>query len=275
MPQILTPPDYADKLEGPLVFLAGPIRGARDWQSWAIEILTKTDPLLNIASPRRPGGNKKFVNNDGEEQTTWEHYHMERTLPDGVILFFLAKETTHYCDGAYAQTSRFELAWKFCEHRFLGTQIVIGIEPGFSNRHYIRETISEHAPHIPIRETLAATCAETIRLVLDRRKNGIKVELRIGITTCHPSETKRYLFSKQTSLKNIPPDGSPVNLISEAWSPNSSIWKTYFDPLAGQHVVILDDLSLLLNDSTDISLFSALKRTWDHCKEVHLTQSIA
>jgi hypothetical protein len=40
-------------VDGPLVYLAGPIEGAPDWQSEALERLLALDKSLNVANPRR------------------------------------------------------------------------------------------------------------------------------------------------------------------------------------------------------------------------------
>lgn len=48
--RIILVPDYVD-VKGPLIFLGGPIQGAPDWQSRAIEHIQKSAPDINIASP--------------------------------------------------------------------------------------------------------------------------------------------------------------------------------------------------------------------------------
>ena len=51
--KILHPPEY-EVLKGPLIFLAGPIQGAYEWQSSAIQYIQAKCPKINIANPRRP-----------------------------------------------------------------------------------------------------------------------------------------------------------------------------------------------------------------------------
>lgn len=57
---ILTPPEFKNQIDGKLVFLAGPIQGALDWQKRAIELLLQDAPDLNIANPRGDYSNIKF-----------------------------------------------------------------------------------------------------------------------------------------------------------------------------------------------------------------------
>lgn len=51
MSGVIIPNRYV-KVVDPLIFLAGPIRGAPNWQDEAIFILTRS-PQITIASPRR------------------------------------------------------------------------------------------------------------------------------------------------------------------------------------------------------------------------------
>src|SRR3989344_8192202 len=111
--QVIAAPEYVD-VSTPIIFLAGPIQGAYDWQSDAIKLIQRNSPYLHIANPRRPGEAKgNFSEKDYGEQVDWETYYLRRAAKDGAIMFWLAKEFVHKCERAYAQTSRFELGeWK-------------------------------------------------------------------------------------------------------------------------------------------------------------------
>src|SRR4029077_2621862 len=129
-------PPEIKTVSGPVVFLAGPIQGAASWQDEAINYFKSSESKFIIANPRRSDETWKFQYN---LQVDWETYYLERAGEEGVILFWLSKETVHSCERAYAQTTRFELAeWlqKFktggCKH------LVLGIEPGFTGDKYIR-----------------------------------------------------------------------------------------------------------------------------------------
>ncbi|MBU4501207.1 MAG: nucleoside 2-deoxyribosyltransferase domain-containing protein [Nanoarchaeota archaeon] len=164
--KLVRPLDYIEEIDGHLIFLAGPIKSAYDWQEKAIELISKESPDITIASPRvidaQCGGD--FCTKRFNQQVDWESYHLKRAGEKGCILFWLAKEYEHDCKRAYAQTSRFELGeWK-TKHEILGTNIVVGIEEGFSNARYIKRRISEECPKVPICSSLEEACKEAIRL---------------------------------------------------------------------------------------------------------------
>src|SRR5437867_367571 len=148
--QILVPPDIVP-IEGPLVFLAGPIQGSPDWQSEAIALLQQLAPELHVASPRLEYLDDTFVY---ERQVDWETHHLRLAAQIGAILFWLAREVEHRSDRAYAQTTRFELAeWKL-RHERDGVKLVVGIENGFSGARYIRHRFAQDCPAVPVCATL-------------------------------------------------------------------------------------------------------------------------
>jgi hypothetical protein len=157
---LVAPPNYLE-LTGPLVFLAGPIQGAADWQAEAIRTLQALSPVLNIANPRHSYSSGSF---EYAAQVDWESYHLHRAAAEGVILFWLAREGTHRCDRAYAQTSRFELAeWKV-RHERDGAKLVVGIEDGFTGAKYIRRRFGQDCPHMPLCESLEDACRSAVML---------------------------------------------------------------------------------------------------------------
>lgn len=157
---IITPPDYRE-LEGALVFLAGPIQGAEDWQRIAIELISKGNPALNIASPRGDYSGRQF---DYNTQVDWETHYLNQAAKSGAILFWLAKEKEHMCDRAYAQTTRFELGeWLTKYHFDRNLKLSLGIEPGFSGERYIRRRIGQDNPEIMICSTLEDVCRDVIQ----------------------------------------------------------------------------------------------------------------
>jgi hypothetical protein len=159
---LVRPPVYLD-LNGPLVFLAGPIQGAADWQDDAISYLTRQAPGLSIASPRRsyPPGTFEYG-----VQVDWETHHLRRAAQQGVILFWLAAEKEHDCTRSYAQTTRFELAeWKV-RHERDGVRLVVGIEEEFSGARYIRRRFGQDCPAVPILSSLEDACRRAIETIL-------------------------------------------------------------------------------------------------------------
>ena len=160
--QVIFPPDYIDVKNKPVVFLAGPIQGAPDWQGQAIAIFHGLAPQLYIASPRKHYLDGKFVYG---EQVDWETHYLNQAAKNGVVLFWLAKEETHFPERAYAQTSRFELGeWKV-KHEKYGANLVVGIEAGFTNARYIRHRLGQDCPKIEICDGLEATCRQALGLL--------------------------------------------------------------------------------------------------------------
>ncbi len=160
--QIILPPNYVD-INGPLIFLAGPIQGNSGWQQEAIQYLQQLAPACHIASPRYDKSTLGFVY---AQQVDWETHHLQRAAQQGAILFWLAKEQQHVCERAYAQTSRFELGeWKARAERE-PINLVVGIEDGFSGERYIRHRLSHDCPQVPICNTLSETCQKAVEQIL-------------------------------------------------------------------------------------------------------------
>ena len=161
MSQVITPPAYPP-ISGPLIFLAGPIQGTEPWQAQAAALIHAAAPQIVVANPRRPRlkeGEQIYA-----EQVDWERHHLRMAGVQGVVLFWLAREITHHCDRAYAQTSRFELAeWKV-RHERDGAQLALGIDEGFSGARYIQRRFAQDCPSVPIWPSLAATCAHAVAL---------------------------------------------------------------------------------------------------------------
>lgn len=169
--KLITAPNY-DKFEGPVIFLAGPIQGARRWQDDAIEYILENSDGINVASPRRPLDRKKrkgpFTDEMYNEQVDWETHHLQEAGKNGVVLFWLANEKEHMCERAYAQTSRFELAeWKM-KHEKDGSQLVVGIEDDFTGARYIRRRMSQDCPEVQILDNLEKTCQAAIDLIKNK-----------------------------------------------------------------------------------------------------------
>src|SRR5690349_2330032 len=106
---ILQPPEVVNT-EGPVIFLAGPIQGAPDWQTEAATIIHDMDSSIVIASPRRDYPEGTFVY---EKQVDWETNFLRTAGRIGVVSFWLAAQVEEVVGRSYAQTARFELGeWK-------------------------------------------------------------------------------------------------------------------------------------------------------------------
>lgn len=123
---ILFPPDYPNLNSfEPVIFLAGPIQGAEDWQTAATKMVRHR---ATTANPRRP----EFHSGDFDSQVKWETYWLNRA---DAIVFWLAPEHEHLCERAYAQTTRFELGeWSLkAPHK-----ISVGADPKFPGLRYLK-----------------------------------------------------------------------------------------------------------------------------------------
>jgi len=135
--QLITPvSEQKETFDKKLLFLAGPIKGADNWQDKVIESLAGAD--IYIANPRREA-DPDF---NYTEQVDWETKHL--TLAD-VIMFWIPKETVHVEGRSYAQTTRFELAEWLAKTNYNRdvTKIVLGIEDGFYGKRYIVERLKQ------------------------------------------------------------------------------------------------------------------------------------
>ncbi len=158
---VFIPTRYALK-ESRVIFLAGPIQGAEDWQAKAVNILLPKLQDIVIASPRRVVTPSEF---NYEEQVNWESYHLNLAGTNGVILFWLAKEVMSLPGRSYAQTTRAELfEWKE-RHINRNAKLVVGIEPGFTGERYIRMRLSQDCPDIEIQDNLGNLCRKTIESI--------------------------------------------------------------------------------------------------------------
>lgn len=157
---LLTPPEIVET-DGPVIFLAGPIQGAPDWQTEAAKHIYDLDPSIVVASPRKDYPEGTFVY---EKQVDWETYFLRTAGQTGVIVFWLAAQVEDTPGRSYAQTTRFELAeWKM-HHEYEGTKLTIGIEEGFGNARYIRRRFAQDAPGVPIADSLEEMCRSAVEL---------------------------------------------------------------------------------------------------------------
>ncbi len=168
--RLLTSPDHRPALDAawrggaPLVFLAGPIQGARDWQREAAVYLLDLDPRILVANPRRSVW-ETLAPDAFDVQVDWETRYLRKA---SIVLFWLAEEQEHVCTRAFGQTTRFELAeWKL-RHEIDGVKIVVGISDGFSGARYLRRRFAQDCPDVPICASLPETCLEASRLANER-----------------------------------------------------------------------------------------------------------
>lgn len=162
--RVLTPPEIVET-DGSVIFLAGPIQGAPEWQTDAASIIHDLDPSITVASPRKDYPEGAFVY---ERQVDWETHFLREAGRVGVIAFWLANQVDETPGRAYAQTTRFELAeWKM-RHEYEGVKLTLGIEEGFGNARYIRRRFSQDSPDVRIADSLEEMCRNAVDLTRTR-----------------------------------------------------------------------------------------------------------
>lgn len=132
---LITPPEKLDlPADAPLIFLAGPVQGAKDWQDEFAAQLLNENQNLYIASPRRtPENQQKF---DADEQVAWEHAALERARKLGVLAFWWAaqnpNDVSYPAGRAYAQTTRIEFG-KACGWKQFQPELplIVGYSPNY------------------------------------------------------------------------------------------------------------------------------------------------
>lgn len=179
-----------------LYFLAGPIRGAGDWQKEAIKLISKKDKNCYIVCPCRynethelfkyslnPKSGKKNLEKF-PNQTMWERYYLEIASYYGAIVFWLPLESETNPrakeDGPYARDTMGEVGrWSIRHSYSLGLKIkgrnkkrvnlVIGAEEGFPGLKVIVKNLNaDHGKKFKINDTLLGTINSAIRLAKKR-----------------------------------------------------------------------------------------------------------
>ncbi len=158
----------------PLIFLAGPIRSAPNWQDEAISILSSYGEDIAIASPRR-GVRDNFAKwvitgqREFERQRAWERNYLDIASKTGSILFWLPGEIEHSCSKSYGAMTRIELGQWMTNSRYNpNINWCIGTDGNFSEIDTIRYDLSVDAPGKKIFGSLEGTCREALRIALKK-----------------------------------------------------------------------------------------------------------
>ena len=165
--RVIQPPEI-EKTQESIIFLAGPIQGANNWQAEAIKTIRRITSGVTVASPNKDYDEGTFVY---EKQVDWETEYLKRAAQNGVVMFWLALQNDLGSPNdkgfyrAYAQTSRFELGEMKIKHERDGTKLVVGIEKGFGNERYIRRRFAQDCPDVPIHDDLEDTCRSAVKLI--------------------------------------------------------------------------------------------------------------
>lgn len=141
--------DITENDDDVIVFFAGPIQGAPEWQEDFIKILEKEfkDVKLKknivIASPKRI---EKFNKDEFsyDEQVNWESYYLDKASKQGIIVFWLPVEKEKVKGRSYAQTSRFEIGEWFAKGQNIKNfKIIVGYEKEFEGVRYISKKFKD------------------------------------------------------------------------------------------------------------------------------------
>jgi hypothetical protein len=163
-PPIEVSPGIFDKA----IFLAGPIQGAPDWQSSAVEVISDVydgHQELHLFNPRRDVSPATFDSKMYAEQVKWEQDHLAMAARIGGQLFWFEPQdhALPYPEGReYAKMTKKELVMALGAVIFgRPVKFSIGIHPDFGElERYYRTTLDRLG--VPIYSTLPNTCKSII-----------------------------------------------------------------------------------------------------------------
>lgn len=169
MQTLILPNTYVETDDRPLIFLAGPIRSAPNWQDEAITYLFSRNEDLIIASPRRGvrDGIAPFVARGDDtyfsRQRAWERHYLKiaqsKKEKRGAIMFWLPGEEEHNCEKVYGAMTRLELGQAFSDYKHDNSnRFVIGSDGKFPEINTIAFDLRIDAPGKAMFNTLEATC---------------------------------------------------------------------------------------------------------------------
>ncbi len=174
MNKLIIPKTYVKDLDAPLIFLAGPIRSAPNWQDETIKILFSQKSDLIIASPRRGVRNEiaEYIIEGNENyfprQRAWERHYLKLASKKGAILFWLPGEEKHDCQKVYGAMTRIELGQWMTNYRHDNSvKFCVGSDGKFPEMEIIEYDLSLDSPNKKIFKTLEETCVEALRLALE------------------------------------------------------------------------------------------------------------
>jgi hypothetical protein len=142
-------PDEYRPGDRPALFLAGGITDCPDWQADAVGLLAHV-PVV-VFNPRRTN----FPIDDPDAapaQISWEFRHLWRA---DVVLFWFA-------GGPSVQPI---VLYELGAHAAAGRPVAVGCDPDYRRRADVVLQLGHARPDVPVRDSLAATCAEAVRLL--------------------------------------------------------------------------------------------------------------
>lgn len=175
MIKVILPKTYIKDVDAPLIYLAGPAKGAPYWQDEAIDILSSCNiNNLIIVSPRELVNeiDKKDILKGDEtyfqRQRAWELYYMGVASEKGAIMFWLPGEIEHNCQKSYGAMTRVELGECMANYKHNNNfGFCIGSDEKFSELNTIKYDLNIYAPDKKIVGTLEETCKNAITLAIN------------------------------------------------------------------------------------------------------------
>lgn len=175
MGKVIIPKMYVQDIDAPLIFLAGPIRSAPNWQDQAIDFLFSHNPNLVIASPRRGVRDEitPYIAQGDENyfprQRAWERHYLDIASKTGAILFWLPGEAEHNCEKVYGAMSRVEIGQCMTNYSYDNSvRFCVGGDGKFPEMNTIEYDLQLDAPDKKIFSHLEETCLEALRLAYQK-----------------------------------------------------------------------------------------------------------
>jgi hypothetical protein len=129
----------------PLLFIAGPVQGAPDYQMEFARVVLDRRPDFVVATPRVPAElDRQTFNYDN--QVDWEERHLWRAAQLGGVAFWFAAQDPalpHRPGRAYAQTTRIEIGKIVGWRRFMPLNLAVGFDADYAggSQRYIRRML--------------------------------------------------------------------------------------------------------------------------------------
>jgi hypothetical protein len=175
MGKVIIPKNYIQDIKSPLIFLAGPIKSAPNWQDKAINFLFSQNSDLVIASPRKGVKDEiaLYIAQGDEDyfprQRAWERHYLDVASKTGAILFWLPGETEHNCEKVYGAMTRVEIGqWMTNYKHNNSVHFCVGSDGKFPEIHTIDYDLQLDAPDKKIYSSLEETCAEAVRIAYQK-----------------------------------------------------------------------------------------------------------
>ena len=172
MKNIIIPKTRVENIDAPLIFLAGPVKGAPGWRDAAIEIILSQNKEIVVASP--DAELKKSLrthllrgDEDFPRRRAWERHYLEVASKTGAIMFWLPEEVEHDCKKPYGSMTRIELGQWMTRYSYdRSVRLCFGSDGKFSELDIIKFDLSRDAPDKKIFGSLEETCREAVRIAL-------------------------------------------------------------------------------------------------------------